>query len=241
MGDGKIRVRIWPKVAQEGPRGSLSLGLRVWVPGSWNWAQDKSSKQNESREERGWELTGLFYQVSSVPVKCIKFQSQLQVDWLEETPQHFFSGNTYFVVVVVFHTLHHVWPFCDPMNCNLPDSSVHGILQARILEWLPLPSPGDLPNPGMDPSSPTGGYFTNEPQGKPKSMYFNQGQTYFIPQIKDFICRTTGLLVWTRQSRYKELDTCLYLDRKRVSTVKRPKFLEEAMWLEEIPMREKRE
>ena len=30
---------------------------------------------------------------------------------------------------------------CDPMNCSPPGSSVHGILQARILEWLPFPSP----------------------------------------------------------------------------------------------------
>ena len=29
---------------------------------------------------------------------------------------------------------------CDPMNCNLPGSSVHGILQARILEWVAMPS-----------------------------------------------------------------------------------------------------
>ena len=28
---------------------------------------------------------------------------------------------------------------CDPMDCNLPDSSVHGILQARILEWVAMP------------------------------------------------------------------------------------------------------
>ena len=27
---------------------------------------------------------------------------------------------------------------CDPMNCSLPDSSVHGILQARILEWVAI-------------------------------------------------------------------------------------------------------
>ena len=27
-----------------------------------------------------------------------------------------------------------------PMNCSLPDSSVHGILQARILEWVAMPS-----------------------------------------------------------------------------------------------------
>ena len=28
---------------------------------------------------------------------------------------------------------------CDPMDCSLPDSSVHGILQARILEWVAIP------------------------------------------------------------------------------------------------------
>ena len=29
--------------------------------------------------------------------------------------------------------------FCDPMECGLPGSSVHGILQARILEWVAIP------------------------------------------------------------------------------------------------------
>ena len=33
-------------------------------------------------------------------------------------------------------------------------SSVHGILQARILSGLPFPSPGDLPDPGIKPRSP---------------------------------------------------------------------------------------
>ena len=28
--------------------------------------------------------------------------------------------------------------FCDPMDCNLPGPSVHGILQARILEWVAI-------------------------------------------------------------------------------------------------------
>ena len=30
--------------------------------------------------------------------------------------------------------------FCNPMDCSLPGSSVHGILQARILEWIAMPS-----------------------------------------------------------------------------------------------------
>ena len=44
---------------------------------------------------------------------------------------------------------------CDPMNCSPPGSSVHGILQARILEWVAIPSSGDLPDPGIKPRSPT--------------------------------------------------------------------------------------
>ena len=37
------------------------------------------------------------------------------------------------------------------MDYSLPGSSVHGILQARILEWVAIPSLGDLPNPGIEP------------------------------------------------------------------------------------------
>ena len=44
---------------------------------------------------------------------------------------------------------------CDPMDCGLPDSSVHGILQARILEWPALPSSGDLLNSETEPTSLT--------------------------------------------------------------------------------------
>ena len=45
---------------------------------------------------------------------------------------------------------------CDPTDCSPPGSSVHGILQARILEWtgLPYPLPEDLPDPGIKPTSP---------------------------------------------------------------------------------------
>ena len=46
------------------------------------------------------------------------------------------------------------WPtLCNPMNCSLPGSSVHGILQAKHWSGLPCPPPGDLLNPGMEPTS----------------------------------------------------------------------------------------
>ena len=38
---------------------------------------------------------------------------------------------------------------CDSMDCSPLDSSVYGILQARILEWVDIPSPADLPDPGI--------------------------------------------------------------------------------------------
>ena len=38
--------------------------------------------------------------------------------------------------------------------CSPPASSVHGILQARILEWVAMPSSRDLPDPRIEPVSP---------------------------------------------------------------------------------------
>ena len=43
--------------------------------------------------------------------------------------------------------------FCNPMDSSPPGSSVHGVLQARLLEQMPFPTPGTLPNPGTEPTS----------------------------------------------------------------------------------------
>ena len=55
---------------------------------------------------------------------------------------------------------HGLWP---------ASSSVHGIFQVKILEWLPFPSPRHLPDPGIKHTSPalTGGFLTTEPPRKP--------------------------------------------------------------------------
>ena len=42
---------------------------------------------------------------------------------------------------------------CDPTDCNPPGSSVHGILQARTLEWVAISFTGNLPYPGIKPGS----------------------------------------------------------------------------------------
>ena len=58
------------------------------------------------------------------------------------------------------------------MDCILPGSSVHGIFQVRIQEWVAFSPPEDLPNPGIKPESLVspelaGGLFTTAPPGKP--------------------------------------------------------------------------
>ena len=41
-----------------------------------------------------------------------------------------------------------------PMDFSLPDFSIHGILQTRILEWIAISFSKDLPHPGIEPRSP---------------------------------------------------------------------------------------
>ena len=72
------------------------------------------------------------------------------------------------------------------MDRSPPGSPVHGILQARILEWVP---PGDLPKPGIKPESViypalAGGFFMLTPPGKPiNQLYFNN--IHFKKRIRD--------------------------------------------------------
>ena len=56
------------------------------------------------------------------------------------------------------------------MDCNLPGSSVHGVLQEADWSELPFPFPETLPNPGTEPRSPAlrALSLSSEPSGKPQ-------------------------------------------------------------------------
>ena len=109
---------------------------------------------------------------------------------------HVFLGNTY--IHVVFALLFLLWVYlsivglvlvcmcelitqscltlCNSMDCNLPDSSVRGILHARLLEWVAMPFPRGSFNPGIKPKSLmfpafTGGFFNTSATWKPMYMY----------------------------------------------------------------------
>ena len=68
--------------------------------------------------------------------------------------------------------------FCDPMDCSPLGSSVHGILQAKVLEWAAMPSSKGSSQPrdrtwvsAIEPRSPSlqSDSLLSEPTGKPKN------------------------------------------------------------------------
>ena len=63
-------------------------------------------------------------------------------------PFHHYSFK-YYVCLITQSWL----TLCDLTDCSLSGSSVCEILQARILAWAAIPSPGDLPNLGIKPRS----------------------------------------------------------------------------------------
>ena len=96
------------------------------------------------------------------------------------------------VKLVVTHTC---LTLCDSMDCSLPDSSVYGILQARILAWVAIPSPEDLLNPGIKTSSCMAGeLYRLSHQGSPwmyglMIAYFHSfGSLFFLPDPKISFC-----------------------------------------------------
>ena len=67
--------------------------------------------------------------------------------------QHHFGACV--CVCVHAKSLQSCLTLCNPMDCSPPGSSVHGILQSRVLEWVAMPFSTDLPNPEIEPVSLT--------------------------------------------------------------------------------------
>ena len=67
----------------------------------------------------------------------------------------------------------------DPMECSLPGFSIHGILQARILEWVAIPFPRDPPDPGIEPRSPAL-QAVSLPSETPGKLFVRYMQKYIL-------------------------------------------------------------
>ena len=87
---------------------------------------------------------------------------------------------------------------CNPMDCSPPDSSVHGILQARTLEWVAMSSSRGSSQPRILASPALAGrFFTTEPV---KHVHFHLKKVRFkqrVPVWKNYR-DSDQLLQWTR-------------------------------------------
>jgi len=92
--------------------------------------------------------------------------------------------------------------FCDPMDCSLPDSSVHGIVQASILEWVAISPSGASSQPGdqthiLGGPHTAGGLFTTVLPGKPYRLQPTEA-THHSPSDSQGlgpVCRALGNLM----------------------------------------------
>ena len=68
---------------------------------------------------------------------------------------HILYDSIYMEYVLELKVLVAQWylTLCDPMDCSLPGSSVHGFSRQEYWSGLPFPSPGNLPDPGIEPRS----------------------------------------------------------------------------------------
>ena len=73
---------------------------------------------------------------------------------------------------------------CDPMDYSPPGSSVHGILQARILEWVAISfsKRSSWPRDWTRVSCIAGRFFTTEPPGKPQYSHNSVHVRVTIPK-----------------------------------------------------------
>ena len=83
----------------------------------------------------------------------------------------------------------------DHVDCSPPGFSFHGISQARRLEWVPFPSPGALPTPEINPTSPAlaGRFFTTSVSREAQDWFF-----FFFFKSREYLLRP-AIARWQRK------------------------------------------
>ena len=128
------------------------------------------------------ELLFLWSWVSHPP--CVNVCTNLEALWI---PYYWYfvdasSHVCVHVCVCVWSVAHSCPALCNPMDCSLPGSSVHGIFQTRILEWVAISSRGSsLPRGQTVSPALTSGFFTTEPPGKPHSSSRHEYEQVITP------------------------------------------------------------
>ena len=87
------------------------------------------------------------------------------------------------------------------MNCRQPGSSVHGIFQARILEWVPFSRGSSRPRDWTQVSCIVGGFFTSEPLGNPIMYQYSASEVVSLLPVL-FLWHPTHLRLGSQPQVY---------------------------------------
>ena len=112
------------------------------------WQMDITSQEGDSEENDETPITQVSHTAGGLFTIRATREAQSDttmhlLEWLQNTHTHMHACSVAQSCLFL----------CDPMDCGLPGSSAHGILQARILEWVIMPSSGNFPDPGNEPAS----------------------------------------------------------------------------------------
>ena len=104
----------------------------------------------------------LFNMLSSLVITFLPRSKHLLISWLQSADTNSFPDTAGSGGSGQYHLGQWEWPcvltvlvaqscptLCDPMDCSPPGSSVHEVLQARILEWVATQALCILTGPGM--------------------------------------------------------------------------------------------
>ena len=175
----------------------------------WHPEGARETSLKTAKRKMGGELLSGLRGPSTSPVSGGRVRQKDRSLHLCETVQH--PGLTMQCVLVPQSCL----TLCDPVDCSPPGSSVHGILQARILERAAMSSSRDLPEPGLNLGLPheQADSLPSETVGKPYSVVpvFNR-RGYWTAGIISFLTWRTQLRVpalWAPRSGPEcEIMTC---------------------------------
>ena len=84
------------------------------------------------------------------------------------------------------------------MDCIPPGGPVHGILQVRILEWVAIPFSRDLPDPGIEPGSPTLQEIFYHLSHRGSPVCFGDGLIIAVKEL--FVFFKSSLICWCNYS-----------------------------------------
>ena len=146
----KKSLSLMPSVQSSNAQLCVICGL-YWVGQKFLWVFPQHL--TEKSEQMFWPTQQKVQQISLSPVPTFiagtLAENSISVSYLSSV-QHVICIS----ILLLLFSPKSCLLFCYPMACNLAGFSAHGISQAGVLECLPFPSPGDLPDPGIEPQSP---------------------------------------------------------------------------------------